>query len=193
MHTALIGIGSNLGDRQANILQALQRLRSRVRVDAVSSFFETEPVGSVAGPAFLNVAAQLETDLAPAELETVFRDVEVAIARRHDHLAARAIDIDFLYYDDLVGDFGRFELPHPYIERRPYNLIPLAEIAADFVDPVRKRTLRELASTVSSDGIVRKQRALHFSVDRQNQEPEHRLSLNRAGVSAGHGTFGREP
>ena len=183
MHTALIGIGSNLGERQGNILQALQRLRTRVRIDAVSSFYETVPVGNVAGPKFLNAAARLSTDLDPAALESFFRDVETAIARRHEHLAARAIDIDFLYYDDLVADLGRFELLHPYVEQRPYNLIPLAEIVPEFVDPVRKSTLAELASVASHDGVVRKQRALRFDVDRQNQEPEHHLALSRVGVA----------
>lgn len=183
MHVALIGIGSNLGERQGNILGALQRLRTRARIDSVSSFYETAPVGNVAGPSFLNAAARLETELDPIALEAFFRDVELAIARRHEHLAARVIDIDFLYYDDLVKDCGRFELPHPYIERRPYNLIPLAEIAGDFVDPARKRTLRELAAEASHDGVVRKRRALRFEVDRQNQEPRHRLSLGRVGVA----------
>ena len=164
-------------------MQALQRLRSRVRIDAVSSFYETDPVGKVAGPKFLNAAARLSTDLDAPALEQVFRDVEVAIARRHEHLAARVIDIDFLYFDDVVKDFGRFELPHPYIEQRPFNLVPLAEIAPDFVDPVRKRTVGELANAVPRDGIVRKRRALRFDADRQNQEPEHRLSLSRAGVA----------
>src|SRR5579872_3590627 len=183
MHTALICIGSNLGERQGNILQALQRLRSRVRIESVSSFYETRPQGNVAGPKFLNAAARLQTDLDPNELEALFRHVEAAIARRHEHLAARVIDIDFLYYDDLMKDFGRFELPHPYIERRTFNLIPLAEIASDSVDPKRKRTIGELAAAAPQDGVVRKRRALRFDVDRQNQEPEHRISLSRVGVA----------
>jgi GTP cyclohydrolase IV len=183
MHTALIGIGSNLGERQSNILQTLQRLRSRVHIDAVSSFYETVPAGNVAGPKFLNAAARLSTDLDPVALESFFRDVEVAIARHHEHLAARVIDIDFLYYDDVARDFGRFELPHPYIEQRPYNLIPLVEIAPEFVDPARKETLAKIASSVSHAGVVRKRRALRFDVDRQSEEPEHRLSLSRVGVA----------
>jgi GTP cyclohydrolase-4 len=183
MHTALICIGSNLGERQGNILHALQRLRARVRIEAVSSFYETIPQGNVAGPKFLNAAARLQTDLDPNELETIFRQVEVAIARRHEHLAARVIDIDFLYYDDLAKDFGRFEIPHPYIEARPFNLVPLAEIAPDFIDPVRKKTIADLAGRVSHEGIVRRRRALRFEVDRQNQVPEHRLSLSRVGVA----------
>ncbi|MBV8355169.1 MAG: GTP cyclohydrolase I FolE2, partial [Candidatus Eremiobacteraeota bacterium] len=179
----MIGIGSNLGDRQSNILQALQRLRTRVRIEAVSAFYQTAPVGQVAGPAFLNVAARVLTDLDPVSLERAFRDVESAVGRRHDHLAARAIDIDFLYYDDLARDFGPFELPHPHIETRPYNLVPLAEIAPDFVDPVRRKTLAALAENVPHDGIVRKSRALHFRTDRQSEEPDVRLALDRAGVS----------
>ena len=132
-----LGVGSNLGDRQGNILQALQKLRAIANVEAVSAYYETQPAAGVAGPAFLNVAAKLSTSLEPEAFETAVRRIEVAVGRqRAQHLAARPIDVDILFIDDLVRDFGRFAVPHPYLADRPFNLIPLAEIAPDLVELV---------------------------------------------------------
>lgn len=179
-----LGLGSNLGDRQANILQALQRLRLRVRVEAVSSYYETEPAGNVGGPAFLNVAVKVESELEPDALERLLRNVELAVGRqRSNDLSARPIDIDLLYIDDLVADFGRFEVPHPYISSRAFNLIPLAEIAPALVDPKTKRSVAEMAAAVDAQGIRKKVRAMHFLANRQEEEPAVPLSLNRVGVS----------
>src|SRR5476649_686210 len=184
MYTVLLGAGSNLGDRQGTILQALQKLRRFAQVEAVSSYYETPPVG-VSGPAFLNVAARITTALEPPALELALRGVETAIGRQRMHdMSARPIDIDILYIGDRVENFGRFEVPHPYIAERPYNLIPLAEIAGDFVDPVHKKTIAELAAAVNSDGIRKKARAMHFFANRQEEAPDVRLALNRVGVSS---------
>jgi GTP cyclohydrolase-4 len=185
MHTVFVGIGSNLGDRQSTILTALQRLRARTRVEAVSSFYETAPANGVSGPAFLNVAAKLVTDLDPAAFERFVRDVETAIGRTtRTPLDARPIDIDILLFADLVEDFGRFEVPHPYLATRPFNLIPLLEIARDVVDPRSGETISALASRITPLGIERKARAVHFVANRQEEEPDVRLSLNRVGVSS---------
>jgi GTP cyclohydrolase-4 len=147
MHSVLIGVGSNLGDRQGTILGALQKLRRQARVELVSSYYETPPAGGVAGPAFLNVAARVTTELdAPA--------------------------------------FGRFEVPHRYIATRPFNLVPLAEIAPDHVDPRLGKTIREIAAGADVTGITRKARAMHFFANRQEEAPDVRLSLNRVGVSS---------
>jgi GTP cyclohydrolase-4 len=185
MHTLLIGLGSNLGDRQGTILTALQRLRREANVEAVSSYYETPPTGGVAGPAFLNVAARITTALDPAAFERFVRGVESAIGRQHPSpLSARPIDIDILYVDALSADFGRFEVPHPYIEKRPFNLIPLAEIAGDLVDPRLNMTIAELAAATDAAGITKKARAMHFFANRQEEAPDVRLSLNRVGVSS---------
>ena len=185
MHVVYIGAGSNLGDRQSNILQALQKLRKETRIEAVSSYYETPPVGSVGGPNFLNVAARLTTALEPEQFESFVRGVEVATGRQRSHdLAARPIDVDILYFDDRMADFGRFEVPHPYITDRPFNLVPLAEIAPDLVDPRHKKTIGELAAALPPHGIVRKARAMHFFANRQEEEPDVKLSLNRVGVSS---------
>jgi GTP cyclohydrolase-4 len=185
MRTVYVGIGSNLGDRQSTILAALQRLRKGARVDDVSSYYETPPANGVAGPAFLNIAAKLATHLEPAELERFVRSVETAIGRQtRTPLDARPIDIDILLIDDLIADFGRFEVPHPYLDTRAFNLIPLAEIAPHVVEPRTSRTIAELAVAVPHEGITRKTRAVHFVANRQEETPDVRLSLNRVGVSS---------
>ena len=185
MHTVYIGLGSNLGDRQSTILAALQRLRRAARVEAVSSYYETAPANGVAGPSFLNAAAQLSTELEPVAFEAFVRGVETAIGRQtRTPLDARPIDIDILLVDDLSADFGRFEVPHPYLAVRAFNLIPLAEIAGGVVEPHSGKTIAQLAAAVDARWVQRKARAVHFAANRQEEEPEVRLSLNRVGVSS---------
>ena len=159
-----IGIGSNLGDRQANILSALQRLRSRAAVLAVSSFYESSAAGGAEGPAFLNVAAELETALDTASFRRFAREVELAVGRFSSRkLAARPIDIDLLVTPDWT---------HPDLQARPYNAVPLAEIAPHLfpAEPSRAQ-LKKLP------------RSLHFNANRQEESPDVRLGLSRVGVS----------
>jgi len=171
-----IGIGSNLGDRQANVLAALQRLRARAEVLAVSGFYESEPADGAEGPAFLNVAAELETALDRQGFERFAKDVEVAIGRWHARrLAARPIDIDILWTDSYV---------HPRLMQRRYNLVPLAEIAPDLRDPTTHQPLRDIAAAGKANGVRRRARSLHFNANRQEEAPEVRLSLSRVGVSS---------
>jgi GTP cyclohydrolase-4 len=180
-----LGVGSNLGDRQGNILQALQKLRAIAKVEAVSAYYETQPAAGVAGPAFLNVAAKLSTSLEPEAFEAAVRRIEVAVGRqRAQHLAARPIDVDILFIDDLVRDFGRFAVPHPYLADRPFNVIPLAEIAPSLVDPATGATVGALAERVDPSSFVRKTRSLNFLANRQEDEPDVKLSINRVGVSS---------
>ncbi len=162
-----VGIGSNLGDRQANILAALQRLRRKSRVVAVSSFFESAPAEGAGGPPFLNVAAELETQLDRDGFQELARGVEVAVGQPGKRrLAARAIDIDLL----STGD----GYVHPALAQRPYNVVPLAEIAPQFAP---------LVAALKSNGIHRRARSLHFDANRQEATPDVRLSLDRVGVS----------
>jgi GTP cyclohydrolase IV len=170
-----IGIGSNLGDRQANVLAALQRLRARAQVLAVSSFYESEAADGAEGPAFLNVAAELETDLSRDEFERFAGDVEAAVGRwRAKKLAPRPIDIDVLWTPDYV---------HPHLFQRPYNFIPLVEIAPLLRDAATDRTLRDVAAARKENGMRRRPRSLHFNANVQDQTPEVGLSLSRVGVS----------
>jgi GTP cyclohydrolase-4 len=185
MHTVYVGLGSNLGDRQSTILAALQRLRAGAQVEAVSSFYETPPANGVAGPAFLNLAAKLTTELDPLAFERFVRGVETAIGRQtRTPLDARPIDVDILLIDSLTADLGRFEVPHPYLAARAFNLIPLAEIAPAVIEPRSGKTIAQLAAAVPHEGIVRKARSVHFVANRQEEAPDVRLSLNRVGVSS---------
>jgi GTP cyclohydrolase-4 len=157
-----IGIGSNLGDRQANVLAALQRLRRRAEVVSVSAFYESEPADGAKGPAFLNVAAELETGLDFAAFERFTKDVEAAVGRFDSgKLAARPIDIDVL----AAGEYRR-----PDLLLRRYNAVPLSEIAPHLVPP-------------GGNGVRRLARSLHFDANRQDESPDVRLSLSRVGVS----------
>jgi GTP cyclohydrolase-4 len=165
VHELYIGIGSNLGDRQGNILAALQRLRSRAQITAVSSFYESEPAHGAEGPAYLNIAAALRSELDSEGFRRFARDVERAVGRARSTrwLAPRPIDVDLLVFDGIVVQ--------PNLAARPYNVAPLAEIAPQLVE-------------APLDGSVRRrERSLRFDTDRQSEEPEIRLSLNRAGVS----------
>jgi len=185
MHTVYLGLGSNLGDRQGNILQALQKLRASATIDAVSSYYETAPAGGVTGPAFLNVAAAVRTELEPVAFEHFLRSVETAVGRQRTRdLTARPIDIDILIFGDLVRDFGRFEVPHPYLANRPFNLLPLAEIAADVTEPRSGEKIGALAARADAAHVVKKARSLHFFANRQEEEPDVKLSINRVGVSS---------
>jgi GTP cyclohydrolase IV len=185
MHTVYVGLGSNLGDRQSTILSALQRLRREASVETVSSYYETAPANGVAGPAFLNIAAKLTTELEPVAFEAFVRGVETAIGRRtRTPLDARPIDVDVLLIDDTIADFGRFEVPHPYLASRAFNLIPLAEIAGDVIEPRSRKTIAQLAAAVDGSWVTRKARAMHFAANRQEEAPDVRLSLNRVGVSS---------
>jgi GTP cyclohydrolase-4 len=166
MHRVYLGIGSNLGDRQANILAALQRLRRRVRIHRVSSFYESAPAGGAQGPAFLNVAAEIETELDKEALERTLREVELAVGRVSTmRLAARPIDIDVLAFGDE---------PCVDLAARPYDAVPLAEIAPQFAG---------LAAAVDGAAPRRLERSLRFDADRQDEPPDVRLSINRAGVA----------
>ncbi len=164
MHRAYVGIGSNLGDRRANIFAALQRLRAHARIEAVSAFYESPPAEGAQGPAFLNVAAVLEIaedrDAFTRHLHEIQRVLGRVQPRR---LSARPIDVDVLAFD---------EWEHPQLESRPYNLVPLAEIAPDFAARVR-----------DGEAVRRLEQGLRFHTDRQEELPEVRISLNRAGVS----------
>jgi GTP cyclohydrolase-4 len=177
LHDIYIGIGSNLGDRQANILAALQRLRARAEIVRVSAFYESEPAAGADGPAFLNVAAALRSEFDRAGFEDFARDVEIAVGRSNTRkLAARPIDIDLLVFDDRVVQ--------EHLAERLYNALPLSEIAPDFIERVVPGFTNNHFKNGVSPHIRKRERSLHFDANRQEEEPEVRLSLNRVGVSS---------
>jgi 2-amino-4-hydroxy-6-hydroxymethyldihydropteridine diphosphokinase len=145
MATTYLSLGSNLGNRARNIYAALRRLRSRVRLDHISSLYETEPVGPVEQSWFLNLVCSGDTTLSPEALLGFVKGIEREIGRKKGiRFGPRLIDIDILFYDDLVVRTDRLEIPHPRLHERGFVLIPLKELAPDLVHPVLKSNVEEL-------------------------------------------------
>lgn len=152
---AYIGLGANLGDRQATISRALRLLGEADGVDvmAVSTLRETEPWGPVEQPPFLNGAAAVETTLGPHELLGLLLSVEQRLGRLRDgeRYGPRTIDLDLLLYDNIELDEPGLTLPHPRLHERLFALEPLAEVAPDAVVPGRG-TAAQLLAALESGG-----------------------------------------
>lgn len=144
---ALVALGSNLGDRRANLGAALAWLAAlpETQLVASSSFLETDPVGGPPQGLFLNAAATLRTHLSPRELLTEMLGIEQAMGRiRRERWGPRILDLDLLGYGDLVLDEPDLTLPHPHLHERLFVLEPLVEVAPEWVHPVLKKAVREL-------------------------------------------------
>ena len=144
-----LGLGSNLGNRRDNLDKALEFLSQRLRVEQVSSVYDTEPVGNINQPRFLNQVCQLFTGLAPLELLSLAKGIELKLGRAPSTSnASRPIDIDILFYGDQVIETPELVIPHSRLAERAFVLIPLAEIAPDLVHPVNGKTIKELLEAV---------------------------------------------
>ena len=139
MPRAYVGLGSNLGDREATLLAALELLGRSVRVVAVSSVRETEPWGDPNQPLYLNAVAAVETQLSPRGLLDVLLAVERELGRERSgrRYGPRTIDLDLLVHGDEVLDEPGLTVPHPRLHERRFVLEPLAELAPGLVVPGR--------------------------------------------------------
>jgi len=148
MAIAYIGIGSNLGDREANCIRAVREIASRgITVKRQSSLYETEPWGVKDQPGFINMVIEIETGLGPERLLELLKRVERDIGRQDTYRwGPRVIDLDILLYNDLVINTPELQIPHPLMDRRDFVLRPLSEIAPDKVHPLLKKTVKELLS-----------------------------------------------
>jgi len=142
---AYLSLGSNVGDRSANLKHAISRLATLGNVAAVSSFYETEPVEVTSQPWFLNCAVALAIGKTSQELLAGILQIEQEMGRRREvNKGPRNIDIDILLFGDTVTNGPELDLPHPAMHQRRFVLEPLVEIAPNARHPMLKRTVREL-------------------------------------------------
>ncbi len=139
-----LGLGSNLGDRLNYLLTSLEMLDGEgVEILQCSSVYITEPVGTAAQGDFLNLVVEARATLQPEELLHTCQGIEERLGRQRPG-ASRTIDIDLLYYGSIRLSKGGLEIPHPRLHHRRFVLVPLQEIAPQFIDPIRNRTITSL-------------------------------------------------
>jgi 2-amino-4-hydroxy-6-hydroxymethyldihydropteridine diphosphokinase len=162
MPLTYLALGSNLGDRPANLQAALAALPPAVTVLAASPVYETAPWGFSDQPAFLNQVVQASTDLDPLALLAHLKAIESLLGRTPTfRYGPRLIDLDILLYDDLVLETpagcssSALTIPHPHLHERAFVLVPLADLAPDLRHPLLNQTIRQLLETIDTTGIHR--------------------------------------
>ncbi len=141
-----IGIGSNIGNRSDNCQKAIQALLNKgIRAIKVSSAYETEPWGMKEQPGFINMALEAETTLSPESLLAALKDIEKNMKRADTiRWGPRIIDLDILFYDNIILDTDEVKIPHPLMCKRDFVLLPLSEIAPHKVHPAEGKTIVQL-------------------------------------------------
>jgi 2-amino-4-hydroxy-6-hydroxymethyldihydropteridine diphosphokinase len=155
-HTVYLALGTNLGRRRANLQQVLALLPPQVTVAAVSRLYETAPAYVLDQPPFLNMALKGQTALAPPQLLAYLKQLEEKMGRtRTRRYGPRLLDLDIIFYDELILELPELQIPHPRLSERGFVLRPLADIAASLVHPGLQQTVAELVAQLPPDhGIL---------------------------------------
>jgi 2-amino-4-hydroxy-6-hydroxymethyldihydropteridine diphosphokinase len=154
MPIAYLGLGSNLGDRRANLHAAVNGLPPAASVLRASSIYQTEPWGYLEQPAFLNQVLEVETNLSPIDLLAALKRLETGLGRQATfRYGPRLIDLDILLYDELVVDQPDLVIPHPQLAQRAFVLVPLAELAPDLLHPRLGVSMAELKDRIDLSGV----------------------------------------
>ncbi|MEN8614918.1 2-amino-4-hydroxy-6-hydroxymethyldihydropteridine diphosphokinase [Dehalogenimonas sp. THU2] len=147
--TLYLGLGSNLGDRTANLERAINLLNRPLKITRRSPVYETEPVGVPEQPKFLNMVVEAQTHIAPADLLKLIKGIEQILGRgKAGSDAPRVIDIDILFYGNLKLATDTLTIPHPRMNRRAFVLKPLADLAPKLKHPGNKKTVEEMLSAL---------------------------------------------
>ena len=156
---AYLSLGSNLGDRYQNLIDALNELESKVgTVQSISKTYENPPNGFQADQDFLNLCCEVHTKLSPNELIMKTQDIEKELGRSKNNsegYSSRPIDIDIILYDELILTSRILTIPHPLFRERMFVLKPLNDIAHDKIDPETKLTIEQLFNICSDQSIMR--------------------------------------
>ena len=159
MKIVFLGIGTNLGNREINLEQAVAGIEENIgTVLQSSSIYETDPWGFESKDKFLNMIVKVETTLSPSLLLEKIKIIESLLGRVRGGMrySSRLIDIDILLYEDLIVDEERLVIPHPLMHERKFVLVPLCEIAPEMIHPVLKKSIAELLKICEDRSEVRK-------------------------------------
>jgi 2-amino-4-hydroxy-6-hydroxymethyldihydropteridine diphosphokinase len=162
MTTVLICIGSNIGQRKKNCQRAIALLKDKVTILKTSSFYETEPWHNTKGACFVNCITEIVTSLDPRRLLDILKWIEQKMGRVDaGKWGPRIIDLDILFYGDEIIEENDITIPHPFLDKRAFVLVPLSEIAPDILHPVINKTATEMLSELKDTGSVKKLNDTH--------------------------------
>jgi 2-amino-4-hydroxy-6-hydroxymethyldihydropteridine diphosphokinase len=159
MKIVFLGIGTNLGDREINLEAAVARINEFIGpVLNSSSVYETEPWGFNSKDEFLNMAVKVETELTPSGLLGRILMIESLMGRvrNQEQYSSRLIDIDILFYDEMIVDEESLKIPHQLLHKRKFVLAPMCEIAPELTHPVLKKTIAELLELCEDTSNVKR-------------------------------------